>query len=200
MSVELIHTSDNVLTEPERRALEQHEEIIERGIQTFMEVGHRLQEIRDARLYREQYSTFEAYCKERWGWTRQYASLLIKASDTAARLSTMVDMPAPNSERQVRPLTKLKTTEEQYEAWCKANEIAEEEDAPLTGKIVQQAVDEVSNVHEIKRFTPEPEQVITSKAFRFSQEAINCLGKIRPDDPRRGEALQSVIDWINHNR
>jgi hypothetical protein len=100
----------------------------------------------------------------------------------------------------VRPLTKLKTSDEQYEAWCKANEIAEQENKPVTGKIVQQAVDEVSNVKELKRFEPEPEQVITSKAFRFSQEAINCLGKIRPSDPRRDEALQSVIDWINCNR
>lgn len=144
MSVELIHTSDNVLTAPERRALEVHEEVIERGIQTFMEVGHRLQEIRDARLYRERYSTFEAYCKERWGWSRVQAHRLIKASDTVSNLLPTGNAPAPTSERQVRPLTKLKTSEEQYEAWCKAHEIAEEENKPVTGKIVQRAVEEVS--------------------------------------------------------
>ena len=47
------------------------EAVIERGQQTFIEVGQALMEIRDSRLYRETHATFEAYCNERWGWTRR---------------------------------------------------------------------------------------------------------------------------------
>lgn len=42
--------------------------IIERGIQTYLEVGAALREIRDSRLYKKNYSSFEEYCRTRWGW------------------------------------------------------------------------------------------------------------------------------------
>ena len=51
------------LTEQER--LQCLERIIERGLQTFYEVGTALLEIRDASLYRQTHPTFEAYCRQR---------------------------------------------------------------------------------------------------------------------------------------
>jgi hypothetical protein len=37
------------------------ENVIERGLSTFVEVGNALLEIRDSKLYRETHPTFEAY-------------------------------------------------------------------------------------------------------------------------------------------
>ena len=48
-------------------------------------------EIRDSKLYREHYQTFDAYCNERWGWTRQRAYQVI----SAAEVSTVGKKPAP---------------------------------------------------------------------------------------------------------
>ncbi len=53
------------------------ERVIERGLNTFVEVGAALLEIRDGRLYKNDYSTFEDYCRERWGFTRMRATQLI---------------------------------------------------------------------------------------------------------------------------
>ena len=42
------------------------EMVIEMGWSTFVEVGLALARIRDARLYRIEFDTFETYCRERW--------------------------------------------------------------------------------------------------------------------------------------
>lgn len=47
------------LTSPEGASLEPaHEEVIDRGLATFIEVGQALLAIRDRRLYRMAYATF----------------------------------------------------------------------------------------------------------------------------------------------
>src|SRR5512139_53643 len=63
------------------RALVELESIIERGQQTFVEVGQALMAIRDRRLYRQQgHATFEDYCQKRWGCTRRIGYNYIKAA------------------------------------------------------------------------------------------------------------------------
>jgi len=42
------------------------EQVIERGLQTFYAVGDALAHIRESRLYRAKYATFEEYCQDRW--------------------------------------------------------------------------------------------------------------------------------------
>jgi len=56
------------------------ETVIERGLETYIEVGSALLEIRDSRLYREPHGTFEDYCRERWSISKVHASRLISAS------------------------------------------------------------------------------------------------------------------------
>ncbi len=70
-------------------------------------------QIRDNRLYRETYGTFEEYCKEKWDISRPRAYQLIKAAEVQDNLSTTVDIP----ERVVRPLTIIKDPEEQREIY-----------------------------------------------------------------------------------
>lgn len=55
------------LTTTESSKLCQLESTIEAGLKTFVEVGSALMEIRDSRLYRQEFGTFEDYCRERWG-------------------------------------------------------------------------------------------------------------------------------------
>lgn len=78
------------------------ETVIERGQQTFVEVGNALAEIRDQRLYKETHATFEAYCRERWGFGRNYANKQIAAAHGVAALGT--DVPIPKTEGEARAL------------------------------------------------------------------------------------------------
>jgi hypothetical protein len=66
--------------------------------------------IRDSRLYRQQYSTFEDYCQERWQMTPQHAGRLMRASEIAANLEPIGSIPA--TESQARPLTTLEPDEQ----------------------------------------------------------------------------------------
>ena len=46
---------------------------------SFLEVGMTLKEIRDKRLYRQQYDTFEEYCARRWELSRPRSYQLCEA-------------------------------------------------------------------------------------------------------------------------
>jgi phage N-6-adenine-methyltransferase len=98
------------------------EQTIERGLQTFVDVGTALLEIRDTRLYRQGSKTFEDYCRERWGMQRHYANRLISAAEVTVNLVPMGTI-LPTSERQVRPLTAL-DVDLQREAWQRAIDTA----------------------------------------------------------------------------
>lgn len=93
--------SSSPLIEVPKSRLQALESVIERGKQTFIEVGKALLEIRDSRLYLENHTTFEDYCRARWGWSRPRAYQLIEA----AAMSTVVDI---QNERQARELAPLR--------------------------------------------------------------------------------------------
>lgn len=100
-----------------RAALTRCETIIERGLDTFSKVGNALLEIRDNRLYRDTYGTFEEYCEERWSISRFYAHRLIDAAQVAENLLPIGNK--PTHESQVRPLSKLEP-EAQRNVWAQA--------------------------------------------------------------------------------
>src|SRR6516225_5745839 len=108
-------------TMPVAQRLAELEGIIERARQTFVQAGLALLEIRDLRLYKESYKTFEHYCREPWQISRPRAYQLIDAAETVGTLSTNVDTPLPSSEGVARALTGLEP-EEQCEVWTDAVE------------------------------------------------------------------------------
>lgn len=70
----------------EARRLADLEAVIHAGIASFVEVGDALLEIRDSKLYRVSFSTFEEYTRKRWGFTHQRASQLMTAAGVVAAL------------------------------------------------------------------------------------------------------------------
>lgn len=99
------------LSAAENDALADAEATIETGLKTFVEVGQALSLIRDSRLYRADYATFEAYCGARWHLSRPRAYQLIEAAEVVEALSTNVDTPLPRTESQARELSGLPAAE-----------------------------------------------------------------------------------------
>jgi hypothetical protein len=62
------------------------EGIIRRGLAAFYPDGTVLQRIRDGRLYRASYRTFEEYCIERWKLSKTHVFRLIQDAMTAQAL------------------------------------------------------------------------------------------------------------------
>jgi hypothetical protein len=125
------------LSSAEQHDLARCEQSIAHLRQAFIDAGSALATIRDERLYRAQYATFEAYCQQRWGFSRVRAHQLIDAARTSITLLTIVNTLPPDNEAQVRPLSHLDTPEEQQEAW---QEAVERSNGSPTGRIVQEVV------------------------------------------------------------
>lgn len=125
------------LTVPEQADLERLEDTINHGLQTFVEVGVALAEIRDRRLYRESHNAFEDYCRERWEMSRAHAYRLIEGAATVSTLSPVGDK-LPTSERQVRPLVALEP-EDRQRVWERAVATAEKKDEPIYIRHVEEA-------------------------------------------------------------
>lgn len=88
--------------------LADRESVIEQGLNTFLEVGQALLAIRDERLYRESYDTFEEYCNTRWAMSRSRAYQVMAAAQITDAMSTFVDKASqPKTEAQARALTGL---------------------------------------------------------------------------------------------
>ena len=62
------------------RTLAELESIIEKGKSVFEQVGFAIAEVLARKLYQEKYKTFEAYCRERWGWSREHGYRLARAA------------------------------------------------------------------------------------------------------------------------
>lgn len=138
--------------------LDNTEVIIEKGKQTFIEVGNALREIRDSKGYRLKYGTFEEYCKQRWNFSVQHGRRLINSSDTA---NTLIQNGTPGfslTEKQVRPITTLNP--EQQISFAESHDIAE-----MTSREVERAV------KEYKAKLSDAEQRIASIANDLSEYA-----------------------------
>jgi hypothetical protein len=93
------------LTLTEQGRLAELEAVVERGLQTFVEVRTALMEIRNSRLYRATHPRFEDYLDERWGMSRSRGYRLMDAARVAELVSPIGDIPA--NEAQARELVPL---------------------------------------------------------------------------------------------
>ncbi|WP_392534224.1 hypothetical protein [Nostoc sp. C117] len=115
------------LSDEEQRDRLHLERRVERAV---FEAGKALAELRDRRLYRSMHSTFQEYCKDRFGFERRHPYRLIEAWAVFDNLMKMCpnwtqneDDPdivnseqrqiLPTSEGQVRSMTKLEPREQQ---------------------------------------------------------------------------------------
>ncbi len=129
----------NIITLDERSRLFQLEETIRQGLNTFVDVGNALLEIRDKRLYRQDYSTFEDYCNKQWNMARRTAYQLIDAAEVVENVRNCAQI-LPTNESQARPLASLEP-EEQVEAWKRV--ITSTPEGKITAAIVLKAAKEV---------------------------------------------------------
>jgi hypothetical protein len=173
-----------ILNIDESHELERCEVVIKQGLNTFIEVGEALFIIRDKRLYRREFKTFEDYCQQKWALSRQRVYQLIDASNVINHLSTMVDI--PTSERQIRPLTSLEP-EIQKEVWKEVVKQSEETRQPITAAKVQSVVNDWKPVNqEIKEIKNEPMFAISTPE--------ELLKKAKEVAKERAEVKRQIID------
>lgn len=164
----------NELTITEQNELERCEVAIKQGLETFLEVGQALMTIRDKRLYRLQFRTFEDYCRERWGMSRIHAHRMIEASEVVSNVLPIGNI--PRTESQARPLTKLEP-ELQQKAW---EQVVQESPDKITAKRVEEVVEQ---------WKPYNEEVKAAKqAPDLLNPAPKCVEDVLDDITNRKKA------------
>lgn len=180
------------LTAIEHKSFAECEQVIAKGMHTFVEVGNALLTIRDGRLYRDKYATFEAYCVERWEMKRRYANYLIASAQVVERLGTIVPI-LPATETQARPLTTI-PMEQVGEVWQEAIETApkDKNGKPIiTAKHVEETV---------KRWKEADEPYAEPDGFDSQAEGLKIFAWVRrraEEWPREyAEELSGILSQL----
>ena len=171
-----------ILNIDESHELERCEVVIKQGLQTFIEVGQALRTIREKRLYRISFKTFEDYCVGRWAFKKSQAYQLIDASVVISNLSAIAEI-LPKTESQTRPLTRLEP-EIQKEVW---KEVVKTHGDNITAAKVQTVVNDWKPVNqEIKEIKSEPMFAISTPE--------ELLKKAKEVAKERAEVKRQIID------
>lgn len=132
-------STPSTLSEQERQDLERLESQVKSAV---LEAAKALWEINTRRLYRERYETFEEYCEAQFQFSSRYIYYQVRFGQflNALEQSERTVQILPQSEYQVRPLSKLKEESAQVEAWLEAVERAEGKlpSFPVVEEVVRQ--------------------------------------------------------------
>lgn len=118
----------------ESATLPECESVIDSGLKTFRDVGMALERIRTGKLYAQEFTTFEEYCRQKWQIGRRRGYQLIEAAAVAETCAQIVHIP---NEGVARALAQLEPTDQR-----KAARMLRKRGKP-TAKKAQEAVDEI---------------------------------------------------------
>ena len=154
----LAKTPEPPLSKREEMLLADLESVIEANMNGFVLAGSALAKIRDQRLYRIQYPTFEEYLLRVWDMARATAYQLMEAAEVHDNLKKTFqdndgaqgsfvrhggqnEVILPRNERQARPLTSL-PPDKQKEVWKTVVDKANDTGAKITANLVIQVAND----------------------------------------------------------
>jgi hypothetical protein len=188
------------MSHSEQKRRSELEAIVRKGLDTFVDVGDALTELRDSGLYKSTHATFEAYVKDEFRISRSYAYRMIAGTKTVKRLPDKVsgetETLSPTgdkvsagtenwNERQARALAGV-PDDIMPDVIAKAEEIAG--DKKVTAKVIEQAKEEVLD--------PKPEAP-KQTALEAIQADFAALEKLVRD--AKNFALKAFKPWNEEN-
>jgi len=139
---ETIEQQTEELTPKEHDTFATCEKVIARFVDSLAEVSKALRMIRDRRLYRAEYATFENYCLERWHYHRRRVYQLIDAGQVLENVHNCARI-EPQNEAQVRQLARLQTPDQQIQIW---RQVIEQHGERVTAHAIKLLVNKIARV------------------------------------------------------
>ncbi|CAA6679307.1 Unannotated [Lentimonas sp. CC4] len=117
--VNQLATSES-LSDEERREFRRLDQMVAKAAKAFVDAGIALARIKEGKLYRQRFKTFEEYCADVHNISRSYAYHLAKAGTIVREMSTIVDISRESldllkCEAHVRELARLPDVESRGE-------------------------------------------------------------------------------------
>ena len=166
--------ADNApLSQTEQSRFEKLEQAISRNVGAFVELGLALPEIRDSRLYRAEFPTFEAYCNERWDLGRNYVNKQIAAAQVAQEVGTIVPI---ESEGVARELTGLLDQPKILDRVAKKLAAAPKVTAAVAKEIVDSITPDAAKKPKEPKTTPDEWRQVLIEGLRSARLAAQELG------------------------
>jgi len=166
------------LSESEQRI--QCENKVHKGQQTFIEVGEALLTLRDNRLYRNDFSNFESYCKSAFGWSASRARQLVAASEAAKSVTNGNGL----NERQARELARV-PAEKRAEVLAKAG------NKPTARKIREAAI---VDIKPISAAASQPDGRTVPCASENARTEQHTAGDTDPADGQDAGSLSETAE------
>lgn len=174
------------MTKEEKADFTRLDRIVRRGVEAVFEVGRALGEIKERKLWRKEYPSWQRYCESVVGHSRIHVHRLIAAARAADVIAAGMlpngDTVPPRSEGQVRPLTALENDEDVRKVWGKAVEIA---GGQPTARQVEEAIVEI--------FPPESPQERERSRGEKRKCVVNELEEALVDAPPEVKELLSRL-------
>lgn len=193
-------SANTLLTPGETSEFAICEDLIQKGLETFVAVGTALITIRERRLYRVRFSTFEAYCAERWGFRARYAQRIMAAAQISKTLANPPGDAAnwphyqPAAESHIRPLVAL-PPEEQRAAWAEA--VFTAPGGVITARHVQAVVDKRLGKTAAPAASGTQTGVVPDGTFKFvpaNNNTIDLLPFGTREEQLREAAARAIAD------
>ena len=159
------------------------ETIIAKGIATFREVGEALAEVRAAKLYADEFETFEEYVREKWQIGQSRAYQIMGAAAIAKEVSTYVEIPNEAVARQLSKIPKVQRTAAAKEL-AKVKKIT----APAARSVVQKVMARGGLAAMARTIAVEP------------QPEIDLNLKPRMTPVAKAQAIATINEWYEANR
>lgn len=183
---DLVPASPLVLSAEREALLKECEQVIERGLMSFIEVGTALETILKRKLWAADYPSQEEYLRRRWAFKLGQAQALSRAARSAGvmqkyaievgeKKSAGADF-FPENEKQMQPLVALREPEAKWRAWARAIEIA--------GNRQPTQVQVIAAVSEIRAQVrpdppPPPTPAKTRGTITIGIPVVNAIAAIR---------------------
>lgn len=156
----------------ERKTYKALKETIRHGLKAYIEMGQAFYRIREERLYREDYSTFQEFVVQEWSVSREFVDATIRATETAEKFQS-ANVPAPVSKTHALELSKIEGDSERVEAWKHVIRITE---GKPTVEDVRNVVREYSRAPKTGPIYARKSVALTPQNWKYVEEQAKARG------------------------
>lgn len=180
------------LSADEMERLKILEQEIEEFIQSVFRVGQALEEIREKKLYRNNYDTFDKYIEAHFDFSRPRAYQIMKAFRIRDILESKGVKTLPSAEYQLRALTRY-LNEKRY----KNKDDREAKIVNAWEEAVQKCDDKLPTESDVRAVVVEIERENTSTVQGLAKEDVIRVDKTEGEQQLYGQGgFYGIITWV----